>query len=287
VRESLTAGGAAMGDGPAGLDRMLCNEADMSTKQRVRVALEYLDIQPGERVLDCGCGYGWPLKILSEIRRGVPVGTDRDLSRLQRARREVRGDVVLLAADIAHLPFPDETFDKILLSEVLEHLTDDLGGLLEVRRVLKRGGVIAVTVPNHDYPFLWDPINWTRERLGLAPIRRGFLGGIWTDHVRLYHRQEIVALLRRAQLTVEDVRGLVHYCVPFAHNLVYGVGKALVDRGVLAGADRFRYAENSGSLWRPLNLGRWVFNAIDRLNDHRTGEGGTTVVIGVKARKPR
>jgi len=268
------------------LDPMLVNEADMSAKHRIRVALEYLDVQPGERVLDCGCGLGWPLKILSETQEGFLVGADRDLARLGRARREV-GGARLVAADIARLPFADETFDKILLSEVLEHLPDDLGALREVRRVLRPGGILAVTVPNHDYPLLWDPINWTRERLGLAPIRAGILGGIWTDHVRLYTRPEVVDLLRRADFAVEDVRGHVHYCVPFAHNLVYGLGKTLLDRGLLAGADRFRYADNRGSLWNPLNLGRWVFNTVDRLNGPRLRERASTVVISVKARRPR
>ena len=270
----------------ATLDRMLSHEADMSAKHRIRVALEYLDLRPGERVLDCGCGLGWPLRILREMHDGVLVGVDRDRARLGRAREEVAG-ARFAVADVSHLPFPDAAFDKILLSEVLEHLPDDLGALREVRRVLRPDGVLAVTVPNHDYPLLWDPINWTRERMGLSPIRAGVLGGIWTDHVRLYTRAALLDLLRRADFAVEDVRGHVHYCVPFAHNLVYGLGKALLDRGLLAGQDRFRYADNDGALWRPLNLGRWVFNAIDRLNGPGLPEGATTVVLSVKARRAR
>ena len=276
-----------MGEGPAVLERMLRNEADTSTKHRIRVALEYLDLQPGDRLLDAGCGLGWPLKVLTETRGARAVGADIDLGRLARARREVRGDVPLLAADVTRLPFPDDTFDKVLLSEVLEHVPDDLAGVHEVRRVLRPDGVVAVTVPNHDYPFLWDPINWTRERLGLAPIRGGVLGGIWTDHVRLYRRDEIVGLLERAGLLVEDVRGLVHHCLPFAHNLVYGIGKPLVERGILPGADRFRYADDGGAPWRPLRLGRRLLDAIDRLDRGTPREGRTTVVIGVKARKRR
>jgi SAM-dependent methyltransferase len=276
----------------ATLDRLLRNEADMSAKHRVRVVLEYLDVKPGERVLDCGCGYGWFLKVLGELYACRLVGADVDLRRLEKARQELgrpggaaRGAAVL-AADAGRLPFPDDTFDKIVLSEVLEHLPDDRAALLEVRRVLKPGGVIAITVPNRDYPILWDPINWLRERLGLAPIRHGVFGGIWTDHRRLYRRDEIARLVRDARLDVEDTRGLVHYCFPFSHNLVYGLGKPLVEGGLLAGADRFRYAENRGSPWSPLNLGRRVFNAIDRLNDPASATAGTTVVIGVKARKP-
>ncbi len=280
-----------MESGRAKLDRLLRNEADMTAKHRVRVVLEYLDVQPGDRVLDCGCGYGWFLKVLGEMSACRLVGTDVDLNRLGKARRELAagagpGSAAVLAADAARLPFQDDTFDKIVLSEVLEHLPGDRAALLEVRRVLKPGGVVAITVPNRDYPMLWDPVNWLRERLGLAPIRRGLFGGIWTDHLRLYRRDEIVRLVREARFAVEDVRGLVHYCVPFSHNLVYGLGKPLVERGLLARADRFRYAENRGSMWDPLNLGRWVFNAIDRLNGPASGTAGTTVVIGLKARKP-
>jgi SAM-dependent methyltransferase len=284
-----------MESGRAKLDRLLRNEADMAAKHRVRVVLEYLDVQPGERVLDCGCGYGWFLKVLGEMSTCRLVGADVDLGRLEKARRELGGrgvavaglgSATVLAADAARLPFPDDSFDKIVLSEVLEHLPDDRAALLEVRRVLKPGGVVAITVPNRDYPMLWDPVNWLRERLGLAPIRRGLFGGIWTEHLRLYRRDEIVARVREARFAVEDVRGLVRYCFPFSHNLVYGLGKPLVERGLLARADRFRYAENRGSPWDPLNLGRWVFNAIDRLNGPASGTAGTTVVIGLKARKP-
>jgi SAM-dependent methyltransferase len=269
----------------AELARMLRNEADVAAKRRVRVVLEYLDIRPSDRVLDCGCGLGW---ITHVIRKLVPcrlAATDFDAERLRTARREVAADVSIAASDILRLPYPDGLFDKVVLSEVLEHVPDDSAALREVCRVVKPGGTIAITVPNHDYPFLWDPINWTRERLGLQPIRQGFFGGLWTNHVRLYRRDQIVSLVRSANLEVEDVRQFVHYCFPFAHNLVYGLGMRLVESGLLAEADRFRYDANTGSAWSPLNIGRRIFNAIDRRNDDVSDEGRTTVIVSVKARK--
>src|SRR5262249_36466705 len=268
------------------LERMLRNEADVAARRRVRVILDYLDIRPGDRVLDCGCGLGWITHILREVVPCRLAATDYDVERWRTARREVAPDVSIAASDILRLPYPDGTFDKIVLSEVLEHVVEDLAALTEVVRVLKPGGLLAITVPNHDYPFLWDPINWTRERLRLSPIREGFFGGLWTNHVRLYRREEIVGLVRRADLEVEDVRQFVHYCFPFAHNLVYGLGMRLVESGVLAEADRFRYDTNTGSPWSPLNLGRRVFNAIDSWNDDVSDEGKTTVILSVKARKP-
>jgi 2-polyprenyl-6-hydroxyphenyl methylase/3-demethylubiquinone-9 3-methyltransferase len=268
------------------LARMLRNEADMAAKRRVYTLLDYLDAQPGERIFDCGCGLGWTLKVLDELYDCKLSGIDNDLERLRIARAEIGPGAAIAAADVLHLPFPDAAFDKVILSEVLEHVPADLESLLEVRRVVRPGGLIAITVPNHNYPFLWDPINWARERLKLAPIREGFFGGLWTNHVRLYYREQIVKLVESANLLVEDVRQFVHYCFPFAHNLVYGVGMRLVESGLLAEADRFRYETNTGSPWSPLNVGRRVFNAIDGWNDAVSDEGRTTVILSVKARKP-
>jgi SAM-dependent methyltransferase len=157
---------------------------------------------------------------------------------------------------------------------------------MEVRRILKPGGLIAITVPNRDYPMLWDPINRGREKLGLAPIRDGFFGGIWTHHVRLYLREELIALVQGADLIVEDVRQFVHHCFPFAHNLVYGLGMRLVQSGLLREEDRFRY-DRAKPVWHPLELARRIFRSIDARNHPVSDEGRSTVILSVKARKPQ
>lgn len=269
----------------AKLQRMLRNEADMAAKHRVRVVLEYLRPRPGERVLDCGCGLGWFLKVIDELAPCRLTGVDNDLPRLRRARVEISSRVSLAAGSVTRLPYADGTFDKVILSEVLEHLPEDLPGLLEVKRVVRPGGTIAITVPNHDYPFLWDPINWSLERFGLPPIRSGFFGGIWTNHVRLYRRDELTDLVRRADLVAEDPRQFVHHCFPFAHNLVYGLGMRLVESGVLPQADRFRYEDGADRSWSPLDAARSLLNVIDSWNRPRE-EGRSAVILSVKARKP-
>lgn len=264
---------------------MLGNEADMAAKHRVQVVLEYLDPRPDDRVLDCGCGLGWFLKVIEELTPCRLTGVDNDLTRLRRARAEISPGVSLAVGSVTRLPYADESFDKVILSEVLEHLPEDLEGLLEVRRVVRPGGEIAITVPNQHYPFLWDPINWSRERFGLSPIRSGFFGGIWTNHVRLYRPDALRNLVRRAGLVPEDLRQFVHHCFPFAHNLVYGLGMRLVESGVLPEADRFRYGESPNGSGGPLNAARWLLNAIDGWNRPRE-EGRSAVILSVRARKP-
>ena len=197
----------------AALSRMLANEADPGNRRRLLAVLEYLDIQPEDAVLDCGCGLGWFLKVIGELYPSRLFGLDVDVVRLARAASHLGGRAGLTVGSLDRLPFASQRFDKVVLSEVLEHVHDDRGGLTEVRRVLKPGGVVAITVPNRDYPFLWDPVNRSRERMGLQPIRRGLLGGIWTDHVRLYRPDELVGLVRDAGFRVEDMRTFVHHCL--------------------------------------------------------------------------
>jgi SAM-dependent methyltransferase len=268
------------------VEPFLRNDADLSSRHRVRTVLDYLDIQPGQRVLDCGCGLGWMLKIIGETYDCRLFGIDADPERLSRASRAVGDKAQVAVATIEALPFPAGSFDRIVLAEVLEHISDDLRGLRDVARVLKPGGLLAITVPNCDYPFWWDPVNRCREQVGLQPIRAGMFGGIWTNHKRLYSRREILDLVTRAELKIEDARGLVHHCLPFSHNLVYGVGKSLLEAGLLPKADRFRYAERSGSRWSPLAWGFGLVDCFDRMNPGPVPEGEPAVCIAVKARKP-
>lgn len=269
----------------ATLARLMRNEADPGNRHRVLTILEYLDIQPGDRVLDCGCGLGWFLAVAGTLYDCALFGADVDPDRLARAAREVSPRSHLTVASAGRLPFREGTFEKVVLSEVLEHVADDAGVMREVWRVLAPGGLVAITVPHRRFPLLYDPINWSRERLGLAPIRQGAFGGIWTNHLRLYERGDLVDLVSGADLSVEDMRPLVHYCLPFAHNLVYGLGKPLVESGLLASADRFRHADNEGSRLNPLNWALGVVNAIDRFDQARPRPEGTSVCLGLKARK--
>ena len=70
--------------------------------------------------------------------------------------------------DALRLPFPDDTFDRIIASEVLEHIPDDAGALAELARVLRPGGTIAVTVP----AWLPEQVCWALNDEYHAPFVR-------------------------------------------------------------------------------------------------------------------
>jgi SAM-dependent methyltransferase len=276
----------------AALDRILRNEADMAFSRRTRILLDYLELRDGDRVLDCGCGMGFHLMAMQKLRNLRLVGVDPDATRLASAERQgVAAELVV--GEAQHLPFADQSFDKVLMAEVLEHLSDDRSALLELARVLRPGGVAALSVPNARYPFLWDPINSVLEALGRPPIRQGPIVGIWTNHKRLYTPCELVERVQQAGLVVEGVEESTHYTVPFQHFLVYGVGKPLFERGLLPeglrrSADRFAGESNTGSILNPFNLGRALFRRVDQLNERpQVARKRTHVNVLLKARKPR
>jgi glycosyltransferase involved in cell wall biosynthesis/SAM-dependent methyltransferase len=273
------------------VDRQLANEVDMAFRRRARVLLGYLDLADGERVFDCGCGMGFYLMAMGKLRRLRLFGLDESRGRLRSASRE-GVPAALVQGDIERLPLRSASVAKVLMSEVLEHLTDDRAALREVHRVLEPGGVVAISVPHADYPFLWDPLGRSWARLGGRPIRRGPLVGIWTGHRRLYWPADLARRVAEAGLAVERIEEETHYCFPLEHFLVYGIGKPLFERGLLPralrrSADRFAGERNSGSRLDPLNWVRAVFRAIDRLNERPAAARKRTFVnVLVKARKP-
>ncbi len=161
------------------------------------VDFDRLGLRAGERVLDMGCGAG--RHAFEMYKRGADViALDMDADELATvsewfaAMRE-EGSVPLGAeadvkqGDALDLPFPDGEFDRVVASEVLEHIPDDERAISELVRVLRPGGTIAVTVPR----WLPEKICWA-----LSDEYHEVEGG----HVRIYRGDELTAKLEAAGL---------------------------------------------------------------------------------------
>jgi ubiquinone/menaquinone biosynthesis C-methylase UbiE len=110
----------------------------------------YLAVQPGDRVLDLGCGRGESAAEI--IRLGAsPIAIDYAAAAVSLTHRRLDGRNVVLRADATALPFRSHSFDRVLMGDVIEHLPWDLGvaALREIERVLVPGGTAIIhTSPN-------------------------------------------------------------------------------------------------------------------------------------------
>src|SRR5919108_3890299 len=105
-------------------------------------------VAPGEHVLDLGCGDGAFAEAL--VAAGCAV-TMADVAEeaLRRARVRASQAHAVRLAEAEPLPFAEDAFDVVWAGEVLEHVADVVGLLAEVRRVLRWGGTLLATTPNH------------------------------------------------------------------------------------------------------------------------------------------
>ncbi len=158
-----------------------------------------LRIAPGDRLLDLGCGTG--RHAFEALRRGarvVAMDTDgaelASVSAMFAAMHEA-GEVppgasgTVAAADATAMPFADGSFDAVIAAEVLEHIPADQAAMHEIARVLRPGGVAAVTVPA-----------WLPERIcwRLSEDYHNIPGG----HVRIFTRRELAVKVTRSGLDV-------------------------------------------------------------------------------------
>ena len=163
------------------------------------VNYDRLGVRPGDYLLDMGCGAG--RHAYEAARRGARVvALDADdvevktTAGLLLAMQE-SGDIpspgvgTTTVGNALKLPFRDGTFDRVIASEILEHIPPDTLAIAELARVTKPGGTLGITVPR------WGPelINWA-----LSDEYHNQPGG----HIRIYRQGVLEQRIRDAGLTV-------------------------------------------------------------------------------------
>lgn len=163
---------------------------------------DLLAIRDGERMLDIGCGEGRHSWQACKESRCTVCALDINAESLKKGygvfwrldeQGESKGTWLLAQGDILKLPFKDGTFDKVVCSEVLEHVPDDRQAIGELVRVLKDDGILAVSVPS----YLPEAICWK-----LSNDYHHTPGG----HIRIYRASELRSKMRQRNLEIFATR---------------------------------------------------------------------------------
>lgn len=127
--------------------------------KRVSVIQEILrqkSITSAHSILDVGTSDGMVLRsIVARLNSGLAVGIDNDIRGFTCQEHSADKNLKFILADAREIPFKSATFDLLLATAVIEHINDTCSLITELRRVLKDGGIICLTLPN---PF-FDVIN--------------------------------------------------------------------------------------------------------------------------------
>jgi SAM-dependent methyltransferase len=161
------------------------------------LAIDALELQPTDRVLELGFGPGWGLRtIAARIPDGQVFGVDQSDRMLRQAASMnqaaiAKGHVVLSKGPFSPLPWIDSTFNKILLVNVAYFFDSDGQDMAEVYRVLRLGGRIVIYVTSRETMSKWP-----------------FSG---PETHRIYDRNELLDLLevagfRRSDIKIEDLQ---------------------------------------------------------------------------------
>jgi len=116
-------------------------------QKRIKKLIDLAEIKSSDKVLEVGCGAG---HILEKIKTGKLYGIDISEIQIERALKRLGNSVELKKAAGEEIPYEDKFFDKILCSEVIEHLLDPREVLKEISRVLKDNGILSLSIPNED-----------------------------------------------------------------------------------------------------------------------------------------
>jgi len=175
---------------------------------RLAYALELAHVQPGQCVLDLGCGRGevaWRCAQLQAEAHGLDYSRAAlEISAELRAQAQRAGMVMHLEQAVAYqLPFAAQSFDSVLMLDIVEHLYSPelLSTFVEVHRILKPGGKLIIhTMPNADYyrwgyPLYRFTLGWLGRNLPRDPRQRWYRG---ETHVNVQSPVSLRQALRTA-----------------------------------------------------------------------------------------
>ncbi|MDP3014043.1 MAG: class I SAM-dependent methyltransferase, partial [Candidatus Subteraquimicrobiales bacterium] len=163
---------------------------ELKIDKRTERFLETIKDLSCPRLLEVGMGQGGFLKKIAELRPDAQLyGIDISNAAIKAVKEEnsLKGEFV--AGDAQELPFPRDFFDVVVIMDVLEHLENPQKAILEIKRVLKPGGIFHFFVPCEGQPFTLDRFLRETNFLGLGDFTKIHFG-----HIQYFSHADIEKL---------------------------------------------------------------------------------------------
>lgn len=134
---------------------------------------EFFNVKEGDKILDVGCGHGeYTIFSLQQKAKVWAFDYSKEMVNLTRElvdRYSLKAEKITVDS-ITHIPYEDEFFDQVFCLAVLDHINDEARekGILELGRVLKKGGRIVIDVPNR-YAYHWRFVFYIMRIFKLYP----------------------------------------------------------------------------------------------------------------------
>lgn len=166
-------------------DVIALESKDFWTNSKIKLVLDLINKEKITSILDAGCGSGYTSYFLSK--KGYKlIGADKSKKILALASKRYKNkNLKFLYIDL-NKNLPKKKFDCILLLDVLEHVKDDFNLLKNLKKILKKQGILIIKVPA--YPSLYG-------------AHDKYLG-----HYRRYSKKQLLDLVESVGLKLEDVR---------------------------------------------------------------------------------
>jgi len=178
------------------------------------VLMRMLEPQKGEVILDAGCGNGF---FTCEVAKGcqISIGIDWNLNGKSPPARCKEPKVTFVKGDVQKLPFVSAKFDKILLSSVLQMVKDDMALLVECYRVLKKRGILVLSVPIYYI--------YVKKLNPLKPQLKDKFGSLGKAY---YDQDEVIRLLQNTGFEITETE----YSPKKIGSLIFEIGLYLWHR---------------------------------------------------------
>jgi len=177
----------------------------MYSLQDLKMQRCFAAISPkAKRILEIGCGDGTYIRaVKNRYEAAETFGCDINIDGIREAL--LKGDgTKYLTCDAVSLPYKDETFDMIIIIDVLEHILDIKSALKEIYRVLKKGGELYCNIPCEGQPFTLHWFFWKLKLPGYK-LKEEICG-----HVQRFTFDTVIHLIRLSNFEINSIEFMYH-----------------------------------------------------------------------------